>query len=1648
MRTRTRNPFTTVSTAGLLLPVDLLARIVDGDPNLPGLTPKDYHLRSGERLNEAASRAWNECLAAWKSFRKKFAALPASDTGTTLTRDEWLLPLFQELGYGRLQPKRAIVIDGKEYPISHGWEDHVPIHLLSARYSIDRRTPGAAGAATRAPYSLLQELLNRSGKHRWGFVTNGLKLYLLHDNAALARAANVEFDLEAMMDGELYADFMLLFLLCHQSRVEIQPTPIAKVTLDRKTGKAKKAKATSQKKLVTDDDAEAADGDDSVDAEDEKTRLGPENCWLERWANQADQQGTRARDKLRDGVEAAIRALGAGFLTTKRNQDLRERMRTGELSTQDYYRQLLRVVYRLLMLLVAEEKKTENGANLFHPLGTPSEVCDRYARFYSVSRIRTLAYERRGTAHTDLYESLKVLFLKLREGYAPLGIPGMGSFLFSDGSTPDLDDAFLANQDLLDAFRNLCYTDDTSGRGGSIRRPVDFGSLGSDELGSVYESLLELHPKIDTDEGPFTLGTASGNERKTTGSYYTPTSLINCLLDSALDPVVHAAIDVPDRAEAERQLLNLKVCDPACGSGHFLIAAAERMAMHLARLRTGDDEPNTLDVQHAKRDIIGRCIYGVDINPMAVELCKVALWMEAMEPGKPFSYLDHHIQCGNSLLGTTPALLANGIPDDAFTAIEGDVKSRVSELKKQNKKERLDRINRQTEMFEPPLKLGNLSSEFVRLNILEDDSISDIRSMEERYTSLVRGADYQNARLLADTWCAAFVWKKDDSDLGKLCPTERDFRKVESHAAAGLLPHVRTEVARLRDQYHFFHWHLTYPDVFRLPGMDEEPDNEQPGWSGGFDVVIGNPPWERVKLQEKEWFAERSPDIANAPNASVRKKMIQSLRVTEPELYSEFLGDVRCSEGESHLLRNSGRYPLCGRGDINVYAAFAETAIEEASPSGRVGCVLPSGIATDDSNKFFIQKLVDQRSIVSFYDFTNRGYLFPGTESTFSFCLLTYSNSSQVSFHIAAQLWQVDDLGIPGRSYELLPSDILRINPNTANLPILRSANDTALVKCVYSRVPVLVCDVPKEQNEWQISFSRMFDMTNDAECFQTRRQLSETGYTLNGNYFLRGNHVWVPLFEAKLGGMFDHRAATFEGLHESDIFGTRAGTNRPSPDESADPNWNTLPRYWVSESEVIARRPRNWKADWLIGFRNAISAVADARTVTFSVIPLWGAGNSFPLIFSAVNTAGPYCLVTNFNSFVLDFVAKQKASGGNLNYYILKQLPVLPPDRYMEPCPWAGAESLEAPRTSVRVWMSPHVLELTYTAWDLEPFAHDCGYDGPPFRWDEERRFQLRAELDAAFFHLYLPSDAQGDWLPAANESPEDLTRLKESFPQPRDAVSYIMDTFPIVRRKDIAKYGTYRTKDTILEIYDAMQTAIRTGIPFQTPLNPPPGPPTDASGQFIPFAQWTSHLNTSHIHPPREAAVKKPQVIVVDPVFPQTDLEKVLCACLLDFVTSQPSLKEDEYVDLMILAMQPANCRLLLTGDDRDRFDQSLKSVLPDLIADSDGKPPWRLLLSTLQANQSIQRDRFAPGANAQIVRGKLPDVDGEFVALVLKAGDRLRELQDAATPDTAPSTPPPMGVRSARRVREDAPTDPALARLVNSVRHHRTAAMTGAT
>ena len=612
-------PARAITTTGGLLPSELLDTLANDPGALRGTDPSHYHL--GERrLRDAINRSWAELNGAWASFRTELEKLPTGERATSLTRERWLLHLMQELGFGWLPYLSAgLQTDGTTYPISHCW-GAVPIHLLGADVPLDRRTRGVTGAASSSPHSLVQDFLNRSDAHLWGVLSNGRVLRLLRDHTSLTRPAYVEFDLEAIFNGQSFTDFVVLWMLCHQSRFEGDP---------------------------------------------------PESCWLERWADQARTLGVRALDALRGGFEAAIARLGSGFLAHPANRPLRDALRDGTLDRHDYHRQVLRLVYRLVFLLVAEDR------DLLHPPDADPTARSRYQSYYSLSHLRALASRRSSPRHDDLYAALGPVFAALAgPGADGLGLAGFGSFLWSPGSCPDLDSTRLANVDLLAAVRRLAFTQ----REGAVYR-VDFANLGAEELGGVYESLLELHPDVNAAAATYRLAAAPGHERKTTGSYYTPTSLVSELLDSALDPLLDEADRSPDPAAA---LLGLKVLDPACGSGHFLIAAANRIALRLAAVRQNEVAPTPEAVRQALREVIGHCIYGIDQNPMAVELAKVNLWLETMEPGLPLSFLDHHIACGNALLGATPDLVGQPIPDDAYKALTGDDRDTAAAWRKVN----------------------------------------------------------------------------------------------------------------------------------------------------------------------------------------------------------------------------------------------------------------------------------------------------------------------------------------------------------------------------------------------------------------------------------------------------------------------------------------------------------------------------------------------------------------------------------------------------------------------------------------------------------------------------------------------------------------------------------------------------------------------------------------------------------------------------------------------------------------------------------------------------------------------------------------------------------------------------------------------------
>jgi hypothetical protein len=1312
--------FPSIRIEGAILSGELLSRLDSADYR--GQKAADFGFNSPSRLKEEIVRAWTDAHAFWKAFQRRVETLKEGATGATETRNQWVIPLLGLLGYSELEyQQQAELIGDKPFRISHRLRSHggFPIHIVGARESLDRKPQGGSGPRV-SPHAHVQEYLNLKGV-LFALVSNGRLLRLLRDSTRLVKLSYVEFDLDRIFGEELFADFAVLYRLLHVSRLPKSPEHAAE-------------------------------------------------SLLERYHQDALESGARIRDGLRVAVEQAIRELGTGFLA--RTPALQEAVAAGTLAPRDFYHGLLRLIYRLLFLMTAEER------GLLFPRAADPRKRRIYETHYSLARLRRLAERRhmvepgKGDLWLGLCSTFR-LFVEESAG-APLGLTALCGHLFSSDSLGPLRDAALDNAALLSALAPLSVFRDRE-TGHRVR--VNYGALATEEFGSVYESLLELHPVLLNGTPPsFTFKQAAGNERKTTGSYYTPSSLVECLLDSALDPVVEQRLAGKKGANAEQAILSLNVCDPAVGSGHFLIATGHRLARRLATIRAGDDGPSPDQLRHALREVIGNCLYGVDVNPMSVELCKVTLWLEATEPGKPLSFLDHHIQCGNSLLGATPRVLAEGLPDDAFKPLTGDDKAVCAETKKLNKSER-----QQLTLFhgietKPWEHLGNLPAAMIEVETMSDDTAAGLHRKEQRYDELVRSASYENARLLADTWCAAFVWKKCKPVDGGFdyAITNDVLRKIERnpHDCA---PWMREEIERLRDRYQFFHWHLAFPEVFPVPDKSERPSNEDAGWNGGFDVLLGNPPWDRLKFNEQEWFAECAPEIADAPTTAARKKLLDALPETAPELFREFAEQRRVFEGINALIRDSGNFPHGSGGELNLATLFAESCGRLASASGRVGAVLPTTIITDKSAQPLCQSWLENGRLVAVFDFENRAKLFPHVDSRYKFSVITLRGGSEPGAAVQTAFWLQDPVEIK-REENILPltlADIALVNPNTLSFPVSRTKRDAELLLAIHRKSePLLRATREQDGGSWGYGVFFVFEMNKDSESFSTEPSDGA-----------------LPLLESKLVHQFAHRAATFAGQTQRDI--ANGNARESTPNELAKAEYSVQPRFWVPASEVDAAFKRGQIAhSWVIVAR-AITCPTNERTVIACVIPKVGMGHSaWALRLSKANPQLSVMFVANLNSLILDYAARQKVSGMNLSNFVLKQFPIFPPAIYAEPCAWAGQ-----PGVTLRDWMLPRVLELTYTAWDLEPFARDCGWFGPPFVWDETRRFQLRCELDAAFLHLYGLSRADA---------------------------AYILDTFPIVRRKDEAAHGTYRTKDRILEHYDRMQAAIHSHQRFQPGLDP----------------------------------------------------------------------------------------------------------------------------------------------------------------------------------------------------------------------------------
>ncbi|WP_250473098.1 N-6 DNA methylase [Caballeronia sp. GAFFF1] len=1298
--------FSAIAIEGGLLAPDFLNKVARLETTEQ--SEADYDVPRGLKLRDEIGRYWKIAQNLWQDFeaRRRRSDL---DTYAVTVRD-FLEPFCRQvLGFTDLRQVGQVVLDERIFPIGFSaGEGRVPVIFAAHDQGLDKPSSRHGdGTRRRSPFLLAQEYLNASEQSLWAVVSNGLKLRVLRDNLSLTRPVYIEADLEAIFDEGLYPDFTAMWLVAHGTRF----------------GKA---------------GAEPAD------------------CPLERWRNAAQEEGVRARDRLRDGVTEALQALGTGFIVHPANGVLRERIELGQLSAQSYFEQLLRLIYRLIFLATIEDREL-----IFTP-DASAEAKARYQSGYSLQRLRQLAARRRSyDRHSDLWQVLTITAASLGKGQAALGLPALGG-LFDAGQCPDLDDAEVENQALLSALFSLCFF-----REGAVLSRVNYRDMDSEELGSIYESLLELVPVVTLVAGARTFGfvgdndegSTKGNARKLTGSYYTPDSLVQELIKSALEPVIEQTLKANSQ-EPVKALLGLTVCDPACGSGHFLLAAARRIAEEVARLNAIDGNPLPEDYRHALRDVVAHCIYGVDKNPMAVELARTALWLEAYTPDRPLTFLDHHLRCGDALLGVLdPGILENGIPDKAFDELSGDDKAVIKSLKKSNR-EALKAIERARQQSRHMLNLEFESGgAMAAVEELPDDTLDALQAKRSAYRDAEVRIANSRGRLAADLFVAAFVLPKT-AETERYVPTSQDLWLVlnESDPRPGVAA-VATETAGSAQA---FHWWQAFPQVKA---------------KGGFDILLGNPPWERIKLVEEEFFASRSPLISAAPHKAERVRRIELLQhgmllhtlfpeveaseglvppnVAEQELYSQFVGARRVADSVKNFARESTRYPLTGVGDVNTYALFAETFAQLVRDTGRAGFIVPTGIATDDSTKAYFAAVTQGERLASLYDIENRGGVFPSVHRSFKFCLLTLGRSERAEFVCFAT--QVEQLSDARRRFTLTREEFRLINPNTLTFPVFRSLVDAELTKKVYRKIPVLLRENPdkgkgiQDANPWQVRLLRMFHMTEDSALFRS----SPGGAS-------------VPLYEAKMIHQFDHRWWSY-GTTEQEL--DREDSKKSSPD------FCVQPRYWV-ESSVLQNwfEDKSWKYNWLMGWRDITNATNE-RTVIASVFPRVAVGNQLPLFLLDHQNEEFFALfLANLSALVFDYVARQKVGGTHLNYFILSQLPILPPGHYND-------EDL--------AFIVPRVLELTYTTHDLKEWAADLGFNGMPFPWDASRRAVLRAELDAYYARLY-------------GLSHDELLYILD----PSDVMGddYPSETFRVLKSNEIREFGEYRTRRLVLEAWDRL--------------------------------------------------------------------------------------------------------------------------------------------------------------------------------------------------------------------------------------------------
>ena len=1372
--------YTSIHIYGHLLSDDILHNI-ERDNTLIGNRDQDFGMDIS--VSSAIDYVWSSLRNDWNFYKERAGnerLVNKDPYGTRRARD-LMERLLQSLGYKLDRQVANIEVAGTGYDISYTCTDlgNMPFVIIGEnistdgsintldKCSLDYRAKG--NMRKKSAHATMLEYLNAT-ENVYGIISNGQILRIIRNSGQLVKLTYIEFDLRRMLEEDKYTEFCLMFRLLHASRFRTS---------------------------------------------------GDEPCVMERWFNMSIESGNRIRNGLSRAVQTTMETIGNAVLTSKGegNDALRRAFADGTMDAARLNKELIHFIYRLLFLFIIEERGLVYQIPDSVDAPDYKQQCqwqDIYKKYYAASRLRRLSelsYLKQ-RQYSDLWQGLMDTFHLFEPDTfgEKLGIKPLGGVLFGTETLHWLKQCQVSNRDLLAAFAALNeFTDERQ-----QRVKINYSSLDVEEFGSVYEGILEMRPFVQPGvaASDWQFGFVGGLDRQSTSSYYTRPDLVQNLIKTTLEPVIKEKMaNCATTEEKVKALLNMKVCDAASGSGHIVLAMARTIAWYVCTLRTGEDNPASLDYRQALREVISRCVYAVDYNPDAVELCKVVLWIEGYCAGKPLSFLDHHIRCGNSVVGVTDldTLLA-GVPKEAFSAVDKDTKKKIIDLNKAALQDvslvqsgHSQGLN--VSLFTQDFTIQSIDSEQVGLagkvreiNALPENSLLEQLTKQRRWEELMQSPRVECLRRACDVYTYAYYkqFKAEDLDShvdasGTFTAFNVPYTRTVYQAlqeimylddndgivdAQRLPDSFRAEVAIAAKQHSFFHWCVEFPEVF--------------AYDGGFDVMCGNPPWDKIKVEDKKWFESHGrADIVNAGTASQRKKAIADLPSTDPILYKEYTKALADAEVLSRFVRLAGRFDLTATGDIDLYPMFAELCLSFSKEAW--GLVMPTGIAVNDSNKAFFSKLIDENRLVSLYDFENREALFD-IHRMFKFCLITAGKAQTEPRTVSGgfYLTRLDHLLDPRRIYTLQTSDFARLNPNTKTCPVFRTSRDAKLTAKIYRNSTILYNEITGE-NPWNVKFSRMLDMSNDSYLFRTYAQLTAQGATLNGNTFTTvDGEIYVPLYEGKMIWHYNHHYGTCptEGERPNSI-------NMPSLDELSNPNSHIMPWYWVPLSAVKDRLVKKdkdgnvvweWKHKWILGFRDVTNATNERSFICSPIPDSCGVGNSATLLFAERRTMPVASLCAMMSSLVFDYTTKQKIGGSHASISFVKQFPVLTPDQIPSTMQWQIVK---------------RVAELCYFNHDMDGWASELWEEmseeqrselpqlgaHQPWVYNPERRAVLQAELDAIFAHLY-------------GLDTEDLRYILD--PEDICGKGCINETFRVLKDNELRQYGEYRTKRLVLEAWN----------------------------------------------------------------------------------------------------------------------------------------------------------------------------------------------------------------------------------------------------